>query len=768
MFEDREISVKSPLAEEALFFSSMNGADEIGQCFRFELELASEDIELKAEDLLGKGLTVRVGKSEPHRYFHGLISEFGFVRIEGSHAFYRAVIRPWTWFLSKTHDTRIFQQMSVIEIVEEVLNEFSGATFEKRLQGNYEPREYCVQYCESNLHFVQRLLEHEGVCFFFEYADGEHTMVLTDANAKLKPVPGYETIPFQQDTLLSFIDGDFITDWQPTHEVMSATFVQTDYDSTKPSADLMAKSENALGHENDDGEVYHYPGYYKQLSRGDALTEVRREEVQTPSHKAHAKGTVRGMWSGATYTLEGFPREAENDEYLIFKTRYNMWDDQYRTGLDRAGAGFQVEYDVTPTALPFRPPRRTPVPFVHGPQTATVVGPGGEEIYTDEYSRVKVQFHWDRLGGNDENSSCFVRVSSVWAGAGWGFIQIPRIGQEVMVDFLEGDPDQPIITGRYYNAEQMPPYSLPDNATQSGWKSNSSPGGGGFNELRFEDKAGAEEVYFQAQKDHNELIKDSESRVIGVNFFEEVGNDAEQDVKNNRTEHVGNDKSTAVDNNRNVVIGVDDTEEVGSNRKLKVGSNENIEIGVDSTEKIGSNHTQTVGGVQSITVTLARMDNVMAAETRSVGLAQTQNVGNRRSVTVGAQQSHKVVSDDSWSIGANQIINVGGNQNLDVGGVQSNTITKDQTNKINGARATDVTKSEAHKVGEDMGVNVGTDYILEAGDTLTLKCGSSVIAMKSDGTINVECKDITVKASGKINFDAGGDIVGKGANIKWN
>ena len=768
MFEDREISIKTPLDPDKLMFSSMTGYDEISRCFRFELEMASEDLEISAEDLLGEPITVKIGKEDGVRFFNAYVSEFGLKEIRDGFAYYQAVLRPWLWFLSTTSDNRIFQEMSVVEIVEEVLNESSNVKFEKRLQGSYDPREYCVQYGESNLDFVQRLLEHEGIFYFFEYADGEHTLILTDANAKLETVPDFDEVEFQPDTLLSFLDGDFILHWAPKTSVVTGGFVQTDYDFTKPSADLMTKAENTLGYNEDDGENYHYPGNYTDLSSGDALTTVRLEGVQTPSRSVVAKGTVRGLWSGAKFTFSNFPREAENDEYLMLRSDYVMWDDQYRSGMDRDGAGYEVTLALTPTSVPYRPTRRTPVPVMRGPQTAVVVGPSGEEIYTDKYSRVKVQFHWDRLGKSDENSSCFVRVSSVWAGSGWGFIQIPRIGQEVIVDFLEGDPDQPLITGRVYNAEQMPPYDLPDNATQSGWKSNSSLGGGGFNEMRFEDKKGEEEVYFQAEKDHNELVKNDESRTIGHDFKEDVGNDATQSIGNDRTESVVHNKDVSVGNNRTVSIGVDDTETVGSNRSLTVGASETIDVGSSSTETIGVNHTQTVGAAQAITVKAARVDSVGAAESRNVGAAQKNVIAGTRSVTVGKAQTHTIKAEDTWTISKDQTVSIDGNHAMTIKKDQTINLTGNQSWTNEGGRLVKVGKGQTHDVTEDIWIKAGKAMLLEAADSITLKCGSASIAMKKDGTINIEGKDITVKGSGKINVKASGDITMKGSKINQN
>jgi len=762
MFEDREIAVTTPLAAETLRFTFLEGHDEIGAPYLFRLGLVSEDLEIAAADILGKPFCVRVGDSDSARHFHGLAAEFRLERFESGFAHYEVVLRPWLWFLTNSTDNRIFQQMSAVEIVEEVFGAYPAAKFEKRLRGSYETRDYCVQYGESDLDFVQRLLEHEGIFYFFEHADGAHTMVLTDANAALSAAPGLDSVPFEPDAFVTFRDGDYITDWRPRAAVVTGAFVQTDYDFEKPGADLATKADDPRGHDEDDAERYHYPGRYTRMSPGDSLTRIRLEEVQAPSQRAVARATAPGVWSGVKFALTDFPREAENDDYIVLRTDYTAWNDQYRSGArsDRPSEGYEARLMVAPLALPFRPERRTPRPVMKGPQTATVVGPSGSEIFTDEYARVKVQFHWDRLGGRDENASCFVRVSSAWAGSGWGFIQIPRIGQEVIVDFLEGDPDQPLITGRVYNGEQMPPYGLPGSATQSGWKSNSSPGGGGWNELRFEDKKGSEEVYFQAEKDHNELVKNNESRTIGNDFAEDVGHDATQSVGHDRSESVGNDKDTTVGNNRVVKIGTNDTESVGVDRSLTVGANETISVGSNSTETIGANHTQSVGVAQTITVGAARVDTVGAAEARTVGGAQTQTVGATRAVIVGAAQTHQVGASDSWNVASDRSADIGGSDSTSVGG--------DQSLSVGGARSASVGKAESTSVGEDMSVSVGKNFTLDAADSITLKTGSATIQMKKDGTIVIDGKDITVKGSGKINVKASSDVIIKGSKISQN
>lgn len=455
---------------------------------------------------------------------------------------------------------------------------------------------------------------------------------------------------------------------------------------------------------------------------------------------------------------------------------YRLFDPGYRTQNEAHSENFKVVLGVAPTKLPYRPPRITPRPIMRGPQTATVVGPSGEEIFTDKYARVKVQFHWDRLGKKDQNSSCFVRVSQTWAGSGWGFIQIPRIGQEVIVDFIEGDPDLPIITGRVYNASEMPPYALPGNATQSGWKSNSSKGGGGYNELMFEDKAGSELVNFQAQKDHHLLIKHDRNKTVQHDQSDRIDHDAKHSVGHNLDEDVGNNKTVKIGVDQTTNIGSNDTETVGANRSLTVMANETIHVVANSTENIDASHSQTVGLVQTVTVGAARVDTVGATETRSVGAAQMNTIGASRSVTVGAGQSHDIGASDGWNIAASQNVQVGADQSFAIAGSQASQIGKDRNTKIanndvteiGAARELTIAKGSMVQIGEDATIKVGKALLIDAGESIVIKCGSAAISMKKDGTINIEGKDISVDASGKVNVKASSDITMKGSEIKQN
>lgn len=775
MPNERATVVQTPVGAELLTFTHLVGRDEISRCLAYTVGFVSPSPDIDPLKMLGGVVSVE-GESDPKRWFSGLVSEFRLTRIEDRLAYYEAVVRPWLWFLGNTTDCRIFQNKSVVDIVKDVFKKYSTAEFDLRLQGSYPPREYCVQYDETDLDFVQRLLEHEGILYFFEHDEGKHTLVLTDAMSKLKPAPGYEQVPYHFEGQGSRRDVEYITEWIPGSSVRPGAYAHTDYDFKKPGADLMAKSAQPFSHKLAAGENYRQPGAHLEVGRGDNLAAIRREEIQAVHQRIAAVGTVRGLFSGCTFKLDGFPREDQNQEYLVVSAEYRLFDPGYRSHADVDSENFKVILGVAPTALPYRPPRITPRPIMRGPQTATVVGPSGQEIFTDKYARVKVQFHWDRLGKKDENSSCFVRVSQTWAGSGWGFIQIPRIGQEVIVDFIEGDPDLPIITGRVYNASQMPPYALPGHATQSGWKSDSSLGGGGYNELMFEDKAGSELVNFQAQKDHNLLIKHDRTKLVQHDQSDRIDHDAKHSVGHNLDEDVGNNKTVKVGVDQTTDIGKNDIETVGVNRSLTVGSNETIGIGANSTETIGSNHTQTVGLIQTITVGAARVDSVGAAETRSVGAVQTNQIGASRSVTVGAGQTHTIGAADNWTIAAAQSVKVGADQSFAIGGAQSSQIGKGRSAKIGADDATDVGGGHALKVGkgsgiqiaDDSSIKVGKNLVIEAGDSITLKCGSASITMKKDGTIVADGKDITLKGSGKITVKADGDVIVKGSTINNN
>ncbi len=476
---ERECRILPAGAGKALRLHRLTGRDELSRPFRYEVDALSEDHDLALADFLGKDLAVSLDLAGGGtRYFHGLVADASYVGVEDVHARYRLTVVPWLWFLSRRHDCRIFQNKSVPEIVTAVFDGWPIASFEARLTETYPPRDYCTQYRESDLDFVSRLLESEGIYYFFEHAEGGHKLVLVDAMSSHKTRPGFETIPYYPPGDHARRERDHLDDWQPRLAVRAGKSTLRSFDFEKPRTDLTVVDSDPRAHALAASEVYDYPEAYVDIGRGDKLAQIRLEELQSDQARCQGAGTVAGLACGGSFDLTGFPRREQNKSYVVVAIEHAVLSELYRSGQGAATEEevYRCRLEALDLTVPFRPARITPRPFVHGPQTAMVTGPAGEEIYPDKYGRVKVQFHWDRQGKNDENTSCWMRVSQLWAGASFGGMAIPRIGQEVLVDFLEGDPDRPLVSGRLYNALSMPPYGLPANATQTGIKSNSSQG----------------------------------------------------------------------------------------------------------------------------------------------------------------------------------------------------------------------------------------------------------------------------------------------------
>ena len=460
------------------------------------------------------------------------------------------------------------------------------------------------------------------------------------------------------------------------------------------------------------------------------------------------------MICGGLFKLDGFPRQDQNREYLATSVTHHIHVDSFEAMGDSSGTQYSNSFTVIESSTPFRAARLTPKPIVQGPQTAVVVGQSGDEIHTDEFGRVKVQFYWDRIGEKNENSSCWIRVSHPWAGKNWGMVAIPRIGQEVIVDFLEGDPDRPIITGRVYNADQVHPYELPANKTQTGILSRSSKEGSGANanEFRFEDKKGEEQVYLHAEKNQDIEVENDETHWVGHDRSKTIDNDETTLVKNNRTETVGN--------NEKITIGVDRTEMVGSNESITIGSNRTKTVGGSETATVAMQRTHMVGINETIGVGGAQEIGIGAFQAVAVGAYQTINVGAYQSTSVGANQSNNIGANQSTDVGANQSVNVGANQTESVSGNASKS--------VKGNDSLSVDKNRSANVKEDDATKVGKNYVIDAGDSIVIKTGDASISMKKDGTIVIKGKDITIDGSGKINAKAGGDIIMKGSKILQN
>jgi type VI secretion system secreted protein VgrG len=738
------LTLTTPLPAGQLRLSALSARHGVGVLDEVELDLLSETSDIAAKDLLGKPIEVTcalrasdegIGGSGK-RFFGGLCTRFGIGRpVAGGSAAsrlfaYQATVRPWLWFLTRTSDCKVFQDKKVPEIVELVLRDFVGADFKFKLTRDYRKRVYCVQYRESDFNFICRLLEDEGIWWYFEHTAGRQCMVITDDMGLADQVPGADTLPFfgQAGSGGMAPDVSYIDSWSHSAEVQTGTAVLQSYDFERPSSSLLVQLSVQREHEKADLEQFDYEG--ESYLKADAQQRVdNRMDEQAARYERFAGTTnAQALAPGHLFQMARHPRADQNAEFLCMDVRINARAGTLEAG--GSGSDWQCSFSAIPITQIFRPPRRTPKPFVQGPQTAVVTGPGGDEIFTDKYGRVKLQFHWDRYGEKDEKSSCWVRVSSPWAGKNFGVIHIPRIGQEVVVSFLEGDPDQPLITGRVYNAEQMPPWELPANMTQSGILTRSTKGGayGNANAIRFEDKKGSEQLWIHAEKNQDIEVENDETHW--------VGHDRTKTIDHDETVHVKHDRTETVDNNETITIGVDRTESVGSNETISIGANRSI----------------TVGASETATVALQR--------THAVGVNETITIGGAQEIAVGAAQTISIGAVQSTSVGGEQTITVGANQTTSVGG--------DRSDEVGGEESVQIGASRSTSIGKDDALTVAKELVIDAGDSVTIKSGEASITLNKDGTIQIKGKDITVVGSGKIGVKASGDVVVKGSKIAQN
>lgn len=566
--------------------ASFSAAEGISAPFQVVLDLGSED-DVGFDEVVGKIGLLTILSEDTDRFFHGIVSEFSQGGRSGRFNLYRLVLVPSIWLLSLEQDCRIFQDQTIPEIVQQILEErqITSDHFAFRLQKDYEARPYCVQYRESDLNFISRLLEEEGIFYFFEHEEDKHLLVFGDGTVNYQPIEGETEIEFHPaDARVP--DREFVNSFSLSRRIRPGKFAHTDYNFEQPSVDLMSEEE-ADSFQN--LEVYDYPGEYKVQNTGQALARIRLQEASMAMDKGTGKGGCARFVPGFTFSLTDHEMDGFNQEYLLIDLRHLGSQPQVLEEQSRAGRIFYSnEFTAIPSSVVFRPQRDTPKPAVEGVQTAIVTGPEEEEIYTDEFGRVKVQFHWDRLGGRNENSSCWIRVASTFAGGNYGAIFTPRIGQEVLVNFIEGDPDRPIITGRVYNADNMPPYSLPDEKTKSTIKTNSSVGGEGFNEIRFEDKKGQEEIFVHGEKNQDVRIKNDRK--------EWIGRDRHLVASRDKVERVERDKHVKVNQDLIEEIARDCNIKVGGKEALEVAGSRSLTVNGDVIEVFKGSHSGQVSG----------------------------------------------------------------------------------------------------------------------------------------------------------------------------
>lgn len=660
-------------------------AETTSDCYCVQLWLVSEDQITPNEVIQKEGLLTLIGETQD-RHFHGIINTFSLTGRNGRFYLYQANLAPSFWLLSLNCNFRIFQEKTAVEIAEEILKaRLPAQRPEFRLIHKYEKRRYCTQFGESDLRFISRLFEEEGIFFFFKHQKDKHILVIADDKVAYAPIAGEPELEYHlMDDMVA--EREVVTAFAFARRVRPGRVTHTNYNFKRPSLDLAVQQQRES---HQDHEVYEYPGNYVHPDRGKRLARVRLEEKKTLEESAEGNSNCRRLAPGSTFRLGGHDFRTLNKNYLLVTVTHkgvqsHILGEQSGIGGDST---YSNDFLAIPAEVTIRPERMLMKPTVAGLQSAMVVGPPGEEIYPDEYGRVKVQFHWDREGQRNERSSCWLRISQPWSGQSWGMISIPRVGDEVLVDFINGDPDWPIVVGSVNNAQSPALYPLPAHKTQSGIRTRSYPNGGrdNFHELRFEDRKGSEEIYLQSEKDWNILIK--------------------------------NDKA----------------QQVAHDEALQVGNNRQKSVGVDQMEQVGRNHTETIGANKTISVGANKSETVAINSAESVGLAKELSVGGGYQVSVVGAMNETVLGAKAEEVGITKQLLVGSHM----------------TERVAGNRALTVGEDLSASVKETATVKART-IILEAGEEIILKSGDATISLKSSGDIVVQGKNCTQLASGEI------------------
>ncbi|RQR79222.1 type VI secretion system tip protein VgrG [Burkholderia sp. Bp9012] len=644
---NRLVTIDAPLkGRSELVPVTFHGSEVLSQGFEFNLRLASQDANIELKKMIGQPVTITLQlsaalASSDERYFHGYVTSFSHLDNDGGFALYGATIMPWLWMLSRRRDIRIFQELTTEDILAQVFQQYGKlAVYEFRLSKAAPNRSYCTQYKETDLDFVQRLMQEDGLYYYFEHKKGEHKLIIADNSPAAKPIDGRSaSLPYSKGEALD--DIDIITTFYARRQLESSDVGLKTFDYKAPGARRFQSNSSQVNQGDVPAyEVYDYlgPHGFPDSDRGEELVRFRTEALAAHSKIFGGTTTSRRMAPGRYFQLEDHydhgGTKPEDRQFLLTAVSHTA-SNNYQAG--DGAANYACSFTCIRKKIPYRPAFTIERPSIIGPQTAIVVGPQGEEIYTDALGRVKVQFHWDRLGKKNQSSSCWVRVGQPWAGRGFGMIQIPRIGDEVVVIFLDGDADRPLIISRVYNAQNTPPWTLPANATQSGILTRSSKGATleNANAIRFEDRKGQEEVWIHAEKDQRIEVENDESH--------SVGHDRSKTVDHDETVHVGHDRTETVDNNETITIGVDRTERVGNNETLTVGGNrtetiegmENLVVALTSTETVGLAKALTVGGAYAVTVVGAVNTAAGLASAEEVGLSKTSKVGKTYTLTAG-------------------------------------------------------------------------------------------------------------------------------------
>ena len=703
---NRLLIAHTPLGD-ALWAVSLAGREAMSSLYGFDVRFKSLDPNLDCQAMIGERCAIELeADRRGKRFLAGQMVRFSAIGRQGRHWVYEATVAPKLWHASRRSDFRIWQNKTVPEILYQVLGE-NAVRFDMRLKATYKRWEYLTQYSETDLDFICRRLEHEGIFFWFEHGPDGETMVLADHFTSHPVFPGYASVPYYDGTEAR-ADADHFDFWRLSRQVETGRITHTDYDFKRPAADLTTEHNDPRGHLFDHYARFAWPGNYVQTADGKHYAADTLERLQREQERIELAGRVRGAAPGYRFALTGHPRAELNREFVVVAATYDIADNDYEAASGANESVFRVAVETVPADRPWRAPLVTPVPRTRGVQTAVVVGPPGEEIYTDEYGRIKVHFHWDRYGKKDGTDTCWIRVAQPWAGANFGAIHLPRIGQEVIVDHEGGDPDRPIVTGRVYNAAQMPPWALPANKTQSGILTRSSKGGGpaNANAIRFEDLKGAEQLWIHAERNQDIEVEVDETHWVGQDRAKTIDRDETTLVHRHRTETVDGNETITIHQNRTETVDRNETIAIHGNRTEAVDGNEAVTVHKSRRKTIDRNETDRIGSSWSVKVGKFKTETIAMAYMQNVGMGRMENVGLGYSLNVG---------------------------------LAMNTV---------------VGMSQTAQVGQNKRTTVGQHYTLEAGESITLRVGASVLVMKADGTVTVNGANIDIVGSQHVGVES--------------
>ncbi|WP_320534464.1 type VI secretion system Vgr family protein [Robbsia andropogonis] len=683
---NRLFDVKTPLTgHSAMVIVDLHATEGLCQLFDIRLRMASQDASIELKQMIGQPITITLRlssglASSEARYFNGYVTSFSHRDTDGGFTIYSAVVQPWLWMLSRRQDVRAFQEQTVEDTLTEVFQEYGAlASYEFRLSTPTKVRSYCTQYEETDLDFALRLMQEEGLFFYFEHTKNSHKMIIADTSVMAKPIDGRSaSLSYSKAETLE--DVDVVTSFQATRQLTSSSVTLKTFDYKVPNARRMVSSDTQVNQgQVAPNEIYAYLGEhgFPNSDRGEELARFRTEALAAHSKLFTGVSNSRRLMPARYFQLENHydHQHTESiDRQFLLVALTHTGQNNYQAG--EGGAHYSCDFTCIRKKVPYRPVRTFGPPTIPGPQTAIVVGPADEEIYTDALGRVKVQFHWDRRGKRNEDSSRWVRVAQPWAGSGFGMVNIPRIGDEVVVIFVNGNPDRPLIISRVYNAQNMPPWALPENATQSGILTRSSKGATreNANAIRFEDKVGQEELWLHAEKDQRIEVENDESHSVGNDRTKTVGHDETVLVSNDRTETVGSNETITIALNRTEQVGANETLSVGGNREEVIKGMENLVVALTSTETVGLAKALTVGGGYTVTVA--------GAANSAVGLASAEEVGLSKATVVGKTYTVKAGDRVEVKTGSASLI-LESNGNIALSGVNI-TITASGTLKLKG------------------------------------------------------------------------------------